>query len=246
MKTITRSLPRFTLASLCGLLLVAPSFVDAANIVANPSFEANADLVTPPFATAPLTDWTKGEIVGTGLPGQNRVDGLDTTFLYALAPHSGNIAAAFNSDSDTVTKGGVATLTQALTTSTTETYDLSFWLANPILDPSNFNNFFSVTWNGVLLALSSPSLTEISAGSNTYKVAPNTAWFQVTATGLAVTGASTNLVFSGRNSDWATLVDDVSVQASGVPDSGNSVALLGIALAGLVLFARKEQRAGQA
>jgi len=240
MKTLTRILPCFALASVCGLLFVAPS-VNAASIVLNGGFEANIDN-TGPFATAPLTNWTVGEVLGVpATPNQNRVDGLDPTLLYALAPHTGRIAAAFNSTTNTVVTGGVATLTQGLAT-TAQTYDLSFWLANPIQDASNFHNIFSVSWNGILQALSSPFLTEVGI-TKTYRVTPQTTWFQVNVNNLLATGAVTNLQFSGRNSDWATLLDDVSAQASGVPDSGGTIAFLGLALAGLVLFSRKAQRA---
>jgi hypothetical protein len=236
MKTLTSILPRFTLASLCALTLVAPSFVDGANIVQNDSFEDNASASFP--QTAPLTFWTVGEVLGTGGPNQNRVVGLNTTGEYALAPRTGVIAAAFNSTTNTVTTGGLAELSQTLGTTAGQAYDLSFWIANPIQDSSNFNNIFSVSWNGVALALSNPSLG--AAGSNQYIVAPNTAWFQVTAS-LVGTGSDV-LKFSARNSDWATLLDDVSVQASGVPDSGSTIAMFGIALVGLVLVSRKTQR----
>jgi len=201
---------RRSVAVLSGVLLLLSSFVQGA-IVTNGGFEDNADLVTPPWPTAPLTGWTIGEVLGTPpAPLQNRVDGLDPTFMYALGPHTGNIAAAFNSNTNTVTTGGLATLTQSVVTDPAKTYDLSLWIANPIQDPVNFNNIFSVSWNGTLITLAGPTVTQVGA-TQTYLVTPNTAWFQVTATNLVVTGTSTSLVLNGRNSDWATLVDDVSI-----------------------------------
>jgi hypothetical protein len=237
MKTINRFFPRFTLASLCGLLFAAPSFVTGANIVVNGGFEDNL-IGPPPFATAPLSSWTIGEV---GSVNQNLVEGLDTTTQYALPPHSGSIAAVFRSNTNTLNTVGLGTLTQSLTTTAGQAYALSFWLANPIQDPADFLNVFSVSWNGVLIALSSPSLTEESLGSMTYVVAPQPGWFQVTAN-LIGTGGPADLQFSGRNSDWGTLLDDVSVQASGVPDSGSTLLLFAIAVGGLVVATRKSQR----
>jgi hypothetical protein len=239
MKILTSILPRFTLASLCALTLAAPSFVNGANLVQNSSFEDNSS-GAPLTETAPLTFWTVAEVLGTGGANQNLVNGLNSTVFYQLPPHTGVIDAAFRSTTNTVTTGGLATLSQTLTTTVAQAYELTFWLANPIQDPSNLNNIFSVSWNGVALALSSPSLSAV--GGNQYIVAPNTAWFQVTASNLVGTGSDV-LKFSARNSDYATLLDDVVVQASGVPDSGSTIAMFGIALAGLVLVSRKTQRA---
>jgi PEP-CTERM motif len=232
---------RLSFAALFGVLLSFSATVQGA-IVTNGGFEANTDLVTPPWPTAPLTGWTKGEIVGTGVPGQNRVDGLDPIFLYALAPHSGNIATAFNSDSDTVTKGGFATLTQALATDITKTYDVSLWVANPIMDAGNFNNAFSVSWDGALVTLSGTYITETAPGSKTYKVTPNTTWFEITASFLPVTGTSTSLVVSGRNSDWATLVDDVSIVETPEP---TTLAMLGTAFLVMGLRRNRHGRAAR-
>jgi hypothetical protein len=180
-----------------------------AQLVQNGSFEQIL-IPGPPWATSTLDGWLVGEILGTGGPNQNKVDGLDTSFQYALGPHTGDIAAAFNSTTNTVTTGGVATLTQTLTTDPSKTYDLSLWVANPIEDSSNFNNIFSVSWNGTLVTLSGPYVTEVGL-TKTYLITPETDWFQLVIPGLSVTGTATALVISGRNSDWATLVDDVVV-----------------------------------
>jgi hypothetical protein len=166
------------------------------------------------------------------------VDGLDTTSLYALAPHSGNIAAAFYSNSNTVTDQGVATLSQVLATAASQKYDLSFYVANPVQDGMDFNNVFSVSWNGVLVALSSPFLTETAPGAKTYVVAPNSSWFQVTATGLMAIGGD-SLEFAARNSDWGTLLDDVVV----VPEVSSFGALVGGGLLVLGSTVRLRRRA---
>ena len=231
MKTKNNALKSFLNAIFAGAMLaIVPAATEAANIVLNPGFE---DInVAGPIPTSTLQNWTTTE---TALV--NEVDGTDTTVLYGLAPHGGSIAAAFFSATNAV--GAGASLTQALTTVAGQAYNLSFWLANPIDDPQNLNNAFSVMWDGNLISLSGTNL--VVDGVNTYKVqGDETNWYQVTATGLVASGASTNLVFSARNNDWATLVDDVEVSA--VPDNGPTFALLGIALTGLTLYSRKAQR----
>jgi len=242
MKTHNRSSLALSIAAICGLLTLAPSFVEGANLVSNGGFEDNSDLVTNPLIPqAPLTNWAQTEVNLV-----NDVDGFGTTINYGLAPHGGDIAATFFSDTNSISGSG-ASIKQTLTTDPTKTYDLSLWLANPIQDNGNLNNQFSVMWGGNLVSLTGANLIEIGVGTMTYQVQGNqTTWFQVTASNLTPTGASTVLEISARNKDWGTLVDDVSVTASGVPDSGTSLGLFGIALAGLVLFQRKTQRGSTA
>jgi hypothetical protein len=222
---------RSGVAAMLATLFLVPASVEA-TIVANGSFEQN-QTSTPPFPMAPMTSWIVGEMLGTPpTPDQNRVVGMDTQFQYGLAPRTGNIAAAFNSNTNTVTTEGFATLTQVLTTDTTKTYDVSLWLANPIDDNSNFNNVFSVEWNGSLVTLDVPSKMDEVFGTKTYIINPNTPWFQVFIPNLAVTGTSTSLVISARNSDWATLVDDVSVIETPEPTTvimlGTGILLMGL------------------
>lgn len=226
---------RLSFAALFGVLLSFSSTVQGA-IVTNGGFEDNTDFVSDPFPVAPLTGWIKGEVLGSGGIDQNNVDGLNPLSMYALAPHSGDIAAAFNSTTNTITTGGFATLTQAIVTDTTKTYDVSLWVANPIQDAGNFNNVFSVSWDGALVTLSGTYIAETVPGSKIYKVTPNTTWFEITASLLPVTGTSTNLEVSARNSDWATLVDDVSIVETPEP---TTLAMLGTAF--LVMGLRRNR-----
>ena len=204
--------------------------------IVNGGFEDGATVVPPPqISDAPLTGWTIQS------DASNQVNGRDTTILWALAPHGGNIAAAFNSDNNATGNG--ASLTQTLTTNQSQTYNLSLWVANPINDTGNLNNVFSIGWGGNapanLIALSGTNL--VSLGGNQYQVKgdPNT-WHQITATGLTVTGTSTDLVINARNNNWATLVDDVMVD--GVPEP-TSVMMLGVGAVVLGFRRRRQQKA---
>ncbi len=167
----------------------------------------------------------------------NNVVGVDTAVQYALAPHSANIAAAFSSDTDAT--GAGASLSQMASTLPILTYDVSLWVANPIQDAANFNNVFSISWNGQLISLSNPYLTETASGSKMYVVTPSTPWFQLVVTNLPVTGAMTELKISARNNDWATLVDDVIVEPTPEP---STVVMLCAGAALLGARRRRQQR----
>ena len=171
----------------------------------------------------------------------DQVNGRDTTILWALAPHGGNIAAAFNSDNNATGNG--ASLTQTLTTNPSQTYNLSLWVANPINDTGNLHNVFSIGWGGNapanLIALSGTNL--VSLGGNQYQVKGDAnTWYQITATGLTVTGTSTDLVINARNNNWATLVDDVMVD--GVPEPSSAM-MLGVGAVVLGFRRRRQQKA---
>lgn len=165
--------------------------------------------------------WTVG--------GSGKVTGTDAYSAPSpgpyLPPHSGNITAAFYSTSG----DGVASLQTGVATSNfgTITYDLHFWVSNPVVDTAARQNLFSVSWNGVLLDLSSydarfktPSgPSELAGGPGQYVLDPNTNWFEVFIPNLAATSGSTELKFEGVNNNWATLVDDVMVQETPEPSS---------------------------
>lgn len=199
----------------------------------------------PPYKchtqTAPTPIWEAPSVAPwTISPDQTdpnnllHVVGTDPSSLYGLAPHAGNIAAVFHSDTNATGPG--ASLTQTLTTSTANTYDVSLWIANPLQQAAQVNNVFSLSWNGQLLTLSDTNLTETSPGAKTYVIASYTTWFQLLVPNLTVTGTSTDLVISARSNDWATLVDDVIVQETPEP---STVVLL---CAGAALMGSRRRR----
>ena len=226
------------LAAIFALFMLHVPMTEGA--VVNGGFEDNVTLQTPPAVSfAPLTGWTRQT------DAQNDVIGRDTSTLYALPPHTGNIAAAYYSGTNA--GGNGASLTQTLTTDVTKTYNLTLWVANSIADTSNLNNVFSVGWGGNLagnlIALSAPGARLIPLGGNLYQVQgdpnPITSWFQVTATGLTPAGATTDLFINARSNDWAILVDDVTVDV--VPEPA-TVAMLGVGAVLMGFRRRRQQR----
>lgn len=230
MKNIVNSFPRLGLALLSGMFFLVLPCVEGASIVINGSFESTSDGLSP-IPTAPFagSSWTATQTA------TDTVNLLGTGILYGLAPQNLEIAAAFGSEPSSTGNG--ASLSQILTTVATQTYNLSFWLANPV-SATISNNVFSVSWGGSLISLSGANLTLV--GSNLYKVGPDdTMWYHVTASGLAPTGTSTELKFSARNNEWQTLVDNVSVS---VPDGGSTIMFLALAVIGLAFGQRSAQR----
>jgi hypothetical protein len=228
---LNKTSPSFSLCSIAMLLCMLMAQPSAEGAIVNGGFEDTLD-TSEAVMKSSLDNWT---ISQTDI---NKVIGRDTTVLYALAPHGGFIDAAFNSDP--TAEGSGASLTQALTTDTTKTYNVSLWVANPIQEAGNINNVFSVTWDGALISLSGANITETALNSKTYIVTAESGWNQITATNLPVTTTSTNLVISARNNQWATLVDDVTVEETPEP---STVVMLGIGAALMGLRRRRQQRA---
>lgn len=116
---------------LCTLtLLCAVAWsVNAANIVADPGFEASADGLGPhPFSAS----WTNVDVsLNSGVGG-------DSAFA-----HTGDNYAFLGAT------GTVGSLSQGLTTMSGSTYSLSFWLANDQTVGLPQTNSFQVFWNGV-------------------------------------------------------------------------------------------------
>ena len=90
---------------------------------------ANANIVTNPgFETGDFTGWTQG--------GDTSFTGVDGN------PHSGNFAAFFGP------VDSIGTLSQTLTTTPGELYNIDFWLEN---DDTSGVNSFSVSFDGNVL-----------------------------------------------------------------------------------------------
>ena len=123
--------------------------------------------------------------------------------------------------------GTIGSLSQSLSTVAGQSYNLSFWLAN---DGGLPPNSFEVFWNGVSVF----SLTNSAGFSYT----------QFGALNLLATGASTVLEFRSRNDQDFWRLDDISVDAVGVPESFSTMwlAFPAFGALGLVHFSRARAR----
>ncbi len=195
---------------IAALFCAAAWNANAANIVADPGFEASADGLGPhPFSAS----WTSVDPSGfSGVGG-------DSAFA-----HSGNNYAFLGASPNT------GSLSQSLATLAGSTYTLSFWLANDQTADLPQSNSFQVFWNGVSVF----SLANQAAFAYT----------QFTITGLLAAGGATGLEFRDvHNSDFWRL-DDVSVNAAGVPEAFSTIwlALPAFGALGLLHFSRARAR----
>jgi hypothetical protein len=138
-----------------------------------------------------------------------------------LFAHSGNFHANLGA------VGLTGSLSQSLTTVAGTSYTLSFWLANDSSTPPNaFQAFFG--------------------GAQVFAIA-NSAVFgytQFTIAGLVATGTSTSLEFRYRHDADFFRLDDVSVDASPVPEALSTIwlALPAFGALGLVQFSRRSRK----
>lgn len=170
------------------------------------------------FETGNFNGWTVNDPSPFAPPSLTYV-GSNPAFA-----HSGTHQAYLGSD-----PGIVATLTQAVTTTSGSTYDLSFWLASDMTIA--VNNALDVFWNGAVIM----SVTNLAptGGGNIGQ------YLNYTFTNLpAASGASTDLQFRFRNDDDYFRLDDVSVTAAVPEPSTVSFAIFGIALLGAGMYRR--------
>ena len=231
-------------------------------IVLSDDFEANATNISPFgnghwISTPNLAGWTLG---GFGnVAGTDTYSSPDGTYF---APHSGHITAAFYSAGNSGVQPTERPFPVSQDTSSmsrnvvtghypTGSYEIRFWISNPIADPNARQNLFSVTWGGISLNLASydplfqrfkAPVTpvdgghELFGGADEYVVDSGTNWFEVVIAGLTASSASTTLTFTGQNNNSAILVDDVTVTETPEP---STVILLG---AGAALVGQRRRR----
>ena len=194
-------------------LFCAAAWNANANQVADPGFEGSTDNIGGnPFSSS----WTV-------VPANDPFSGVGGDSAFA---HSGTNYAFLGATPNTATlsqAGGVSTVA-------TQSYSLSFWLANDITAGLPATNSFNVFFNGVNVF----SLTNSAAFGYT----------QFTISNLVATGASTALQFVYRHDSDFWRLDDVNVSPQGVPEAFSTMLLAFPAFGalGLVHFSRARAR----
>lgn len=112
---------------------------------------------------------------------------------------------------------GFGAISQSFTTTPGAFYTLSFFY-QPTSAGTPMNEF-RVLWNGSVIY---DNLNSISGGTFTFKE--------------QATGISTTLRFEGRNSPAYDFLDNISVTAAAVPDTGDTLFYLTIGLVALTAF----------
>jgi len=141
--------------------------------------------------------------------------GFDSVSTNALVVQAGSQGASFGE------VGAFSGIFQTLATTAGASYQISFWLRNI---SSVTPNAMAFNWNGGGAELSFTNAAAFGYTNYTYL--------------LAATGATTDLRFGFRHDPAFWALDTVSVVQ--VPEPG-SLALVGLALAGLALAARRKQ-----
>jgi hypothetical protein len=173
----------------------------AQNLVQNPGFE------NTPTGGESSPDWTLDTSSGTTYVNG---EGTANTGIWAVEFAAAGAAAASQ-----------GTLSQAITTTPSTYYTVSFFLANE----GGPHNTFLATFGGQTVL----SLTDAAAFS----------YRQFTAT-IRVTSGSSVLAFTGEQDPSDFLLDDVSVESGPLPVTGGGLLSFGIVLAG---FAVRRMRA---
>jgi len=140
------------------------------------------------FETGYLTDWT---LVGNTHVGTMLYNGVDSIYSGYTVAHSGYYGMFLG---DTT----VATLSQALPTTSGQMYRLSFWVCNPA---AGSGEYFGVNWN-----TDSPAVNALLSWTNPPAFSWSNLNFVVTAT-----GTNTVLQFGAANPPNYFGLDDVTV-----------------------------------
>ena len=191
----------------------------AGNLAANCGFELGS-----------FTDWTlTGNDVTSGLLGNLYGVEQGNDPIVGTAPNSGSFQAYF---SDLVSNA--TTITQTISTVASDTYTVSFELAQQLEGPGTVNNSVAVSFGGTTLA----TLTNVGVEGYTL----------YSYTGTATSGSS---VLSLKLGDdiGEFLLDDVTVtqNAAAVPNPSNAwLMLAGLGLGGGAFAFRRRTPSGAA
>jgi hypothetical protein len=172
------------------------------------------------FSSGDFTSWS------------NYVWGVGSAGTFGLQPDTGNTHFAYTGCIGTwcMTPGG-AYISQTLTTTPGQTYDLSFSLSNYGGPP----NEISAHW-GITQVFDLPNWA-----ANTTWGASTPSYNDYTVTGLVATGTSTTLTFNGRQDPGYVALDNISVVNAPVPEPTTYAMLLaGLGLIGFVAYRRKD------
>jgi hypothetical protein len=183
--------------AITGLVACAAAYpATAQNLVQNPGFEST------PAGGASSPDWTLDTSSGTTYVNG---EGTANTGVWAVDFAAAGAAAASQ-----------GTLSQAIATTPSTYYTVSFFLANE----GGPHNTFLATFGGQTVL----SLTDASAFG----------YRQYTAT-VRVTSASSVLAFTGEQDSSDFLLDDVSVESGPLPVTGGGLLSFGVVLAGFAI-----------
>lgn len=176
-------------------------FVTALLCISAVSSQAN--LVTNPgFETGNFSGWTL--IDSSGLSNV----GGDPAFA-----HSGTYHANLGTAPVPPGPSNIGSLSQNIATTPGSFYDVSFWLANDITAGLSPTNSFRVLWNGATI----------------FTLTPNSGPFQYTNFSffnLQATNPGTALEFVFQHDNDFFRLDDVSVNPSGVPETGSTILMV--------------------
>jgi hypothetical protein len=164
------------------------------------------------------TQWVNGvtDAPSWSITDSSQATGIFNSTYLGLGPHSGNSflwGGAYN--------GATANVSQTVTTTAGQFYNLNFWLANTNGGSAADNNW-AVMWDNTTLASATNAADSKYSDYN----------FLVSGTG------KDTLTFIFRNEPGAFGLDDVSLKTSSVPISP-SIYLFASGLLSLVFFRRK-------
>ena len=187
----------------------------AVNLVADPGFEASADGLGPhPFSAS----WTN--IDASGFSGV----GGDSLFA-----HTGNNYAFLGA------QPGFGSLSQSLSAVVGQSYTLSFWLANDVTPSISGSSINGASINGSI----GNSFRVLFGGVQVFAITNQSAfgYTQFTINNLVATSTASALEFVYHHDSDFWRLDDISVDAQGVPETFSTIWLALPAL-GLVYFSR--------